>query len=99
MVSLGNRLRMAWSAFRVKPFEIVVEPYHQIDTLRPVTECDANWRHAGGVCANKAQVCMSRKVAHFHLRRDDHEHLCHGCAAKIRGLSVNTSGILLGRGC
>jgi len=84
-VRFRNRLRMAWLAFRLQPFEIAVEPYHDDGALRPGYECDNNWRREGKTCHNEAIVCMSRKIAKFRLVHEDHEHLCEECAARIRG--------------
>ncbi|MBA7603190.1 hypothetical protein ES703_10294 [subsurface metagenome] len=85
MVSLRNRFRMAWRAFNCKPFEMVVEPFHDDGDLRLGAECDNNWRHRGATCHKEAVICMNRTIAKFRFVKEDHEHLCLDCATKIRG--------------
>jgi len=87
MISLRDRLKMAWRVFQCQPFEIPVEPYHISNKLKPGTECDSNWREPGEriPCGNKGAVCLTRTVAKFQLEHDDHEHLCFACAEKIKG--------------
>ena len=85
MIALKDRIRMALNAFCCRPFEMVVEPYHDNGELSPGVKCDSNWRGDREECGNNAVICLSRTVAVFKLERDDHEHLCGDCADKIEG--------------
>ncbi|MBA7667454.1 hypothetical protein ES703_75543 [subsurface metagenome] len=88
MISLSKRMRMAFLAFRCKPFEIFVEPYHKVDELKSTNPCDNKDRALSPRwgCQGQGEVCMSRTIAEFKVKRDyDHEHICGDCAAAIEG--------------
>jgi hypothetical protein len=75
------RLKMAWCAFMCKEFKIIVEPNQEVARIR-AEECDNKWRTG---CKNPASVCMSRTIAVFSIKRNDHDHVCDECAEKLRG--------------
>ena len=88
MISFWSRLKMARAAFRCKPFEVFIEPYHKVDELKPISHCDNKNRVLSSRygCQGQAEVCMSRTLATFRVDRDyDHEHLCLECASEIKG--------------
>ncbi len=84
MISLKDRIKMAWQVLRCKPFWMTVEPYHPNGELKEGFDCD-NRESQGINCLNKAVVCMTRTIAEFKLSEDDHMHLCDYCAGKLRG--------------
>jgi len=85
MIGLRNRLKMAGLAFRCKPFNIFVEPYHENGELIPGFLCDNSFAHRRVGCKNESVVCMTRTEAEFRISQDDHEHLCSECVDKIKG--------------
>ena len=88
MVSIRDRLKMAWAAFRCKPFELYIEPYHRVNGLKKGLPCDNKDRAQSSRwgCQGEATVCMSRTLAELDIRQDyDHEHLCEDCAKEIEG--------------
>lgn len=86
-IRLITRIKLALKAFRCQPFSIYIDGYSpsKDSALRPGHECDSNWHVERVHCGNEAEVCLSRTAARLTFDRDDHEHLCNQCAAKIAG--------------
>lgn len=79
------RLKMAWNAFWLIPFEFEYKPLYPAGYLaKDRAVCDNNRRVSK--CENMATTCLSRTVVKMDVRWDmDHYHVCDECTEKYIG--------------
>ena len=88
MIGIVRRLKMAFDVFRLKEFEVVIEPYKEVDKLKSGLKCGLtcdnhfDWKTG---CKNNAAICMSRGIATFVIEHEDHAHVCNDCKKVLEG--------------
>jgi len=79
MIKLSTRIKAAWNAFWMNEFSIPIKGYQKVAVLGFHINCDNK------DCKHEAGICMSRTIAQFEIRTEDHYHVCEECADKIKG--------------
>jgi len=89
MTKLLLRFKIAWLAFRLKPFNLQIEPFkYHCDLIPNAGICDnksAALLDNGVNCHNNAKVALSEVTCSFSITIGNYYHVCEDCAKKFTG--------------